>query len=185
MNIYDYKFKDVKGNEVSLSDYKNKVVLIVNIASKCGFTPQLEDLEKIYKKYNSYEFEILGFPCNQFAEQAPGSNNDLHEFCKLNYGVTFKLSEKVDVNGVNSHPIFNYLISKCPFEGFNKENVVVQMLYSLLEEHNPEYLVGDSIKWNFTKFLIDREGNAIKRFEPDVEPMDMVSDIEKAISSNI
>jgi glutathione peroxidase len=185
MNIYDYKFRDVSGKEVSLEEYKNKAILIVNIASKCGFTPQLEDLEKIYKEYSNEGFEILGFPCNQFANQAPGSNNDLNEFCKLNYGVTFKLSEKVEVNGVNSHPIFQYLISKCRFEGFNKDNIVVQMLYSFLEEHSPEYLVGDSIKWNFTKFLIDREGNVIKRFEPDVEPMDMVDDIKKVISCNI
>lgn len=185
MNIYDYKFKDINGKEVSLEDYKNKVILIVNIASKCGFTPQLEDLEKIYKKYNKEGFEIIGFPCNQFAEQAPGSNSDLNEFCKLNYGVTFKLSEKIDVNGADSHPIFQYLTHKCPFKGFDKDNVIVQMLYSILEEHSPEYLVGDSIKWNFTKFLIDKEGNAIKRFEPDVEPMNMVEDIEKAISCNI
>jgi len=184
MNIYNYKFKDIKGKEVSLHDYKNKVILIVNIASKCGFTPQLEDLEKIYKKYNSYEFEIIGFPCNQFADQAPGSNNDLNEFCKLNYGVTFKLSEKVDVRGINSAQIFKYLTTQCPFEGFDKGDIQSRILYSLLEEHSPEYLVDDTIKWNFTKFLIDRKGHAIKRFEPNIEPMYMVDDIEKAISSN-
>lgn len=185
MNIYDYKFRDIIGREISLEDYKNKVILIVNIASKCGFTPQLEDLEKIYKKYNSYEFEILGFPCNQFRDQAPGSNNEFNEFCKLNYGVTFKLSEKVDVRGTNSAPIFNYLTTKCHFEGFDKDDISSRMLYSMLEENSPEYLVGDTIKWNFTKFLIDRNGNPIKRFEPNIEPMDMINDIEKAISSSI
>lgn len=185
MNIYDYKFIDINGKEVSLEEYNNKVLLIVNIASKCGFTPQLEDLEKLYKKYNDYGFEILGFPCDQFANQAPGSNADLNNFCKLNYGVTFKLSEKVEVRGGDTHPIFNYLISKCPFEGFDKENISSRMIYSVLEENYPEYLVGDSIKWNFTKFLIDRNGNAIKRFEPSVEPMDMVEDIEKTLSNNV
>ncbi|HEX9026110.1 MAG TPA: glutathione peroxidase [Clostridium sp.] len=185
MNIYDYKFRNINGKEVSLEEYKDKAILIVNIASKCGFTPQLEDLEKLYKKYNNEGFEILGFPCNQFAEQSPESNNELNEFCKLNYGVTFKLSEKIEVNGVNAHPIFHYLVNKSPFKGFNKNNILVQMLYSILEEHSPQYLVGDSIKWNFTKFLIDKNGNSIQRFEPDVEPMDMVLDIEKAISGNM
>ncbi|PJI07585.1 MULTISPECIES: glutathione peroxidase [Clostridium] len=185
MSIYDYKFKDIYGKEVAIKDYKNKVILIINIASKCGFTPQLEDLEKIYKKYSNEEFEIIGFPCNQFASQAPGSNSDLNKFCKLNYGVTFKLSQKIDVRGTNSDPIFDYLTSKCPFEGFNKDNISDRMLYSFLGENFPEYLVGDTIKWNFTKFLIDRKGNPVKRFEPSIEPMDMLDDIKRAIKMNV
>lgn len=181
MNIYDYKFIDINGKEVALKDYKGKVLLIINIASKCGFTPQLEDLEKVYKKYNKDGLEVIGFPCNQFLSQSPENNHDLNKFCKLNYGVTFDLSEKVEVNGANAHPVFNYLTKAFPFKGFNKENNSVKIVYSVLQDHYPEYLVGDSVKWNFTKFLIDREGNPVKRFEPDVEPMDMVEDIEKEI----
>lgn len=181
MNIYDYKFTDINGKEVALKDYKGKVLLIINIASKCGFTPQLEDLEKVYKKYNKDGLEVIGFPCNQFLSQSPENNHDLNKFCKLNYGVTFNLSEKVEVNGVNAHPVFNYLTKAFPFKGFNKENNSVKIVYSVLQEHYPEYLVGDSIKWNFTKFLIDREGNPVKRFEPDVEPMDMIGDIQKEL----
>lgn len=181
MNIYDYKFIDIDGKEVALKDYKGKVILIINIASKCGFTPQLEDLEKVYQKYNKDGLEVIGFPCNQFLSQSPENNHDLNKFCKLNYGVTFKLSEKVEVNGVNAHPVFEYLTKAFPFKGFNKENSSVKIVYSVLEEHYPEYLVGDSVKWNFTKFLIDREGNPVKRYEPDVEPMEMIGDIEKEI----
>lgn len=181
MNIYDYKFIDINGKEVALKDYKGKVLLIINIASKCGFTPQLEDLEKVYKKYNKDGLEVIGFPCNQFLSQSPENNHDLNKFCKLNYGVTFDLSEKVEVNGANAHPVFNYLTKAFPFKGFNKENNSVKIVYSVLQDHYPEYLVGDSVKWNFTKFLIDREGNPVKRFEPDIEPMDMVEDIEKEI----
>lgn len=181
MNIYDYKYKDINGKEVSLSEYRNKAILIVNIASKCGFTPQLEDLQKIYEKYKEQGLEIIAFPCNQFLEQSPESNSDLNGFCKRNYGVTFKLSEKVDVRGENSHPLFNYLTEKCPFRGFNKENATEKMLYSITEEKYPEYLAGDSIKWNFTKFLIDKNGSVVKRYEPSITPLDMIEDIEKVL----
>lgn len=181
MDIYNYKFKDIDGNTVSLEEYKGKTLLIVNIASKCGFTPQLEDLQKIYIKYREQGLEILGFPCNQFAEQSPGSNSDLNTFCKLNYGVTFKLSEKIDVRGSNAEEIFTHLTTACPFKGFNKDNISDKIIYSVIKEKTPEHLVGDSIKWNFTKFLVDKEGNAIKRFEPSVEPLDMVEDIEKIL----
>ena len=168
MNIYDYKYKEISGKEVLLEDYRNKAIVIVNIASKCGFTPQLEDLQKIYEKYKEHGFEIIGFPSNQFNEQSPGS-------------VTFNLSEKVDVRGSNSHPLFNYLTEKCPFKGFNKENITEKMLYSITEENYPEYLVGDSIKWNFTKFLVDKNGNVVKRYESHIEPLDMIKDIEELL----
>ncbi len=181
MNIYDYKYKEISGKEVLLEDYRNKAMVIVNIASKCGFTPQLEDLQKIYEKYKEQGLEIIGFPCNQFSEQSPGSNSDLNTFCKRNYGVTFNLSEKIDVRGSNSHPLFNYLTEKCPFKGFNKENITEKMLYSITEENYPEYLVGDSIKWNFTKFLVDKNGNVVKRYESHIEPLDMIKDIEELL----
>ena len=181
MSVYDYKFKTVDGEDNSLENYKGKALLIVNIASKCGFTPQLEDLQKIYDKYKDRGFEIIGFPCNQFANQAPGSNSELSDFCKLNYGVTFKLSEKIEVRGSNADPFFTYLTSKCPFKGFNQDNPSDRIVYSVLKERSPEYLVGDSIKWNFTKFLIDKDGNPVKRFEPSVEPSDIVDDIENLL----
>lgn len=181
MNIYDYKYQSIDGKEVSFEEYENKPLIIVNIASKCGFTPQLEDLQKIYLKYKEQGLEIVGFPCNQFMEQSPEGNSDLQKFCKLNYGVTFKLSEKVDVRGAEAHPLFSYLISQCGFEGFDNNNLNDKMLKSIISEKYPENLVGDAVKWNFTKFLVDKEGNVIRRYEPKVEPMDMVQDIEKLL----
>lgn len=181
MNIYDYKYKKINGEEISFESFKGKILLVVNIASKCGFTPQLEDLQKIYEEYKDKGLEIIGFPSNQFDNQAPGSNNDLNEFCKINYGVKFNLSEKVDVRGAHEHPVFSYLTKSCPFEGFNKDNISEKMVYSLTLEKYPEYLVGDSIKWNFTKFLIDREGNPIKRYESGFEPADILDDIKNIL----
>lgn len=178
MSIYNYKFKDISGKEVSLEEYKGKVLLIVNIASKCGFTPQLEGLQKLYDEYKNKGFEIIGFPCNQFDNQTPENNSDLNKFCQLNYGVNFSLSEKVDVRGEKADPIFSYLVSKCPFKGFDKENVTDKLLYSITEENYPEYLIGDSIKWNFTKFLIDKEGKVINRYESRIEPLDIAKDIK-------
>lgn len=181
MNIYDYSFNLVNGKEVKLSDYKGKALLIVNIASKCGFTPQLEDLQKIYEKYNEKGLEIIGFPCDQFANQSPGSNEELNSFCKLNYGVTFKLSEKLNVLGKDAHPLFDYLTSECPFEGFNQDNIQDKMLYEVIKNINPSNIVGDSIKWNFTKFLVNKDGEVIGRFEPNFEPIKMIEDIERVL----
>lgn len=179
MSIYDYKFKDISGKETSLEEYKGKVLLIVNIASKCGFTPQLEGLQKLYDEYKDKGLEIIGFPCNQFDNQTPENNNDLNKFCQLNYGVNFKLSEKIDVRGKNADPIFTYLVSKCPFKGFDKKNDTDKLLYSITEKNYPEYLVDDSIKWNFTKFLIDKEGKVINRYESRIEPLNIADDIKK------
>lgn len=181
MNIYDFKFNDIKGNEVSLENYKGQVLVIVNIASKCGFTPQLEDLQKLYEEYNSQGLQILGFPSNQFDNQSPGSNKDLSEFCKLNYGVTFNLAEKTEVRGTDAHPLFNFLTKQCPFEGFDMNNFSDKIIHSITAEKYPEHLVGDSIKWNFTKFLIDRDGNPVKRFEPGVEPKDLTDHIKSLL----
>lgn len=179
--IYDYSIKDINGKEIPMAHYKGKVLLIVNIASKCGFTPQLEDLQKIYEKYNEKGLEIIGFPCNQFLEQAPESNSELNDFCKFNYGVTFQLSEKVEVLGKNAHPIYSYLTHECPFKGFNMKSVSSKLIRSVIEDKYPENMVGDSIKWNFTKFLIDSKGNVVERFEPSVDPIDMVPYIEKLL----
>lgn len=146
MNLYDYVVKDAQGNDVSLKEYKGKVLLIVNTATGCGFTPQYEALQKLYEKYQAKGFEILDFPCNQFANQAPGTEEEIEDFCQSRYGVTFRLFKKISVNGANEEPLYTYLKSQ-------KGGVM-----------------GTGIKWNFTKFLIDRKGNVIQRFAPVTTP---------------
>ncbi len=181
MNIYDFKINSIDGPEISLDTFKGKALLVVNIASKCGFTYQYEDLQKMYDKYKSKGFEILGLPCNQFAEQEPGNNNEVKQFCMLNYGVTFPLSEKIEVRGSNSHPLLGYLTSKAPFKGFDLDNPSARLLNNMLKENLPDYLIGDSIKWNFTKFLIDPNGNVVQRFESSVEPNEIAPFVEKLL----
>lgn len=181
MSIYDLSAVNIDGDEVSLGDYRGKVLVIVNTASRCGFTPQYSDLQKLYEKYNLRGFEVLGFPCNQFAEQEPGNRADIKSFCLINYGVSFPLFEKVDVKGANAHPIFKYLTSNTRFKGFDQSNSQGRLLHTFLNEMYPESLIGDSIKWNFTKFLIDRNRNIVERFESPVDPFDMERDIEKLL----
>lgn len=181
MKIYDFKLNTIDGENVSLEKYKGKVLLIVNTASKCGFTPQYEDLQKLYNKYNDQGLEILGFPSNQFAEQEPGNSNEVKNFCQINYGVTFPLFEKIEVRGKNAHPLFKYLTESVPFKGFDTSNASGKMLSTFLQEKFPDFLIDDSIKWNFTKFLIDREGNVVERFESPVEPMHMENNIKKLL----
>lgn len=181
MNIYDFKVNSIDGVEISLERFKGNALLIVNIASKCGFTYQYEDLQKMYDKYKAEGFEILGLPCNQFAEQEPGNNNDVKQFCMLNYGVSFPLSEKIEVRGSNAHPLFNYLTQMAPFEGFDLSNPSAKLLFAMLKENLPDYLIGDSIKWNFTKFLIDKDGTVVKRFESSVEPNEISPYVKKLL----
>lgn len=181
MNIYDFKVKSIYEEEMTLEEYKGKVLVIVNTASKCGFTPQYKDLESLYKTYKDKGFEILGFPCNQFAEQEPGNNKEVKKFCEVNYGVTFPLFEKINVRGKEQHPLFKYLVEQCSFKGFDMNNMSSKILYKFLQDEYPEYLIGNSIKWNFTKFLVDREGNVVERFESTTEPMDMIEYIEKLL----
>lgn len=181
MSIYDFKAKTIDGEEISLNEYKGKVLIIVNTASKCGFTPQYKGLEEIYNKFNSQGFEILGFPSNQFAEQEPGENSEVKNFCTINYGVTFPLFEKIDVRGDNAHPLFKYLSEEVPFKGLDLNHPIGKILSEALEKNFPSFLEGNSIKWNFTKFLIDRNGKVVARFEPTSEPKDMISDIEKLL----
>ena len=181
MKIYDFKFKTIDGEDTTLDIFKDKVLLIVNTASKCGFTPQYKDLQKLYEKYNATGFEILGFPSNQFLEQEPGNNDEVKNFCEINFGVTFPLSEKVEVRGVNAHPIFKYLTQQSAFGGFDMNNPSGKMLHALLQEKFPEYLLDDSIKWNFTKFLVDRSGNVVERFESPIDPMDIEENIKSLL----
>ena len=181
MNVYDFSAKTKSGAEKSLGDYKGKVLLIVNTASKCGFTPQFEELQELYKKYKDKGLEILGFPCNQFAGQEPGTNDEVQQFCKFNYGVTFTIFAKGDVRGENAQPLFKYLTAQKKFEGFDMNHPVAKPLLDALQKNFPEYLEGDGIKWNFTKFLVDREGNVVARFEPTTTPAAIAGDIEKLL----
>lgn len=158
MKFYDFKARKMNGQEVSMEAYKGKIVVVVNTASKCGLTPQFKELEELYQEYKTKGVEILGFPCNQFAKQDSGSNEEIHEFCQLNYGVSFNMFEKIDVNGNNAHPLYKYL------------------------KNEAKGLFGKGIKWNFTKFLIDANGNVIKRYAPTVSPSKIKYDIEKLLS---
>lgn len=181
MGVYDFTVKTNKGVEKSLADYKGKVLLIVNTASKCGFTPQFKELQELYTKYNERGFEILGFPCNQFAGQEPGTNDEVQNFCRLNYGVTFQIFEKGDVRGETAQPLFKYLTAQKKFEGFDMNHPVAKPLLEALQKNFPEYLEGDGIKWNFTKFLINRNGEVVARFEPTTTPAAIAADIEKLL----
>ena len=175
--LYDFKVKDIKGNEVSLKKYEGKVLLIVNTATGCGFTPQYEGLQKIYDKYQDKGLEILDFPCNQFFEQAPGSNEEIANFCQLKYNTTFETFAKIDVNGENAHPLYKYLKNEAPKA---KEDEASEGLYKMLSERGFN-TSGDDIKWNFTKFLVDRNGKVIVRFAPTYEPEKLSEQIEKLL----
>jgi len=157
MSIYDYSVKAADGKKVSLAKYKGKVLLIVNTATKCGFTPQYAGLEQLYKEYQAKGFEILDFPCNQFAEEAPGTDAENVTFCQINFGTEFETFAKVDVNGKNTDPLFKFLKSQ------------------------KGGILGGSIKWNFTKFLVDKDGNVVKRFASNVEPKNIEEDIKKLL----
>lgn len=157
-NLFSFEVLNEKQQSVKLSDYSGYVVLVVNVASKCGFTPQYTGLEALYKKYKDHKFIILGFPCNQFGFQEPGSDDEIQSFCKMNYDVSFPVFSKIDVNGTNSAPI-----------------------YQFLKEKAPGILGTEAIKWNFTKFLVGRNGQVLKRFAPNAEPSDIEADIQNAI----
>lgn len=158
--IYDIPLKKINGEEVNLEQYKGKVLLIVNTASKCGFTPQFEGLEKLYKKYEDKGLVILGFPSNQFLHQDPGSNDEISEFCSLNYGVTFPMFAKIDVNGADTHP-----------------------LYATLKKSAKGLMGSEKVKWNFTKFLVNKDGQVVKRFPPTTEPSKLGPIIENLLDS--
>jgi len=181
MNIYDFQVRTIDGKPISLAEFKGKVLLIVNTASKCGFTPQYEELQALYRDYAGQGLEILGFPSNQFAEQEPGSNAEVRQFCQLTYGVSFPMFEKTEVRGPNAHPLFVYLTEQAPFRGFDSGHPIAGKLEEILEERFPELLEGDGIKWNFTKFLVNREGKIVGRYEPTSSPLTMKPAIEKLL----
>lgn len=158
MSIYDFEVNTLRGAEESLSKYKGKVLLVVNTASKCGFTPQYKGLQEVYEKFKDRGFEVLGFPSNQFAGQEPGASDEIAEYCEINYGVTFPMFEKIDVKGDEAHPLFKYLSKEAP-----------------------GVLGSKSVKWNFTKFLVDQEGRVLKRFAPKTTPQQIESYISKLL----
>ena len=177
-NVYDFTVKDRMGNEVSLKDYEGKVLLIVNTATGCGFTPHYEPLEAMYKDLRDKGFEILDFPCNQFADQAPGTNDEIHEFCTLKFGTEFPQFAKIDVNGETADPLFDFLAAEKPFNGFGK-GLKNAALNKFAAANNKKYGDKTNIGWNFTKFLVDREGNVVSRFEPT----DDMGDVRKAVEA--
>ena len=160
MSVYDFKAKAIDGKEVPLSDYKGKTLLIVNVASQCGFTPQYEGLEKLYEKYRDKGFFVLGFPCNQFGSQEPGTESEIKSFCELNFGVKFPLFAKIDVNGDGTHPLYEYL-----------------------KKTQPGVLGSEAIKWNFTKFLVDKSGNPVKRYGSADKPENIAADVEAILTA--
>lgn len=178
MQIYNYTFKNTDNEEINLAAHKGKVMLLVNTASKCGFTHQYEGLENLYQDYNKQGLEVVGFPCNQFLEQEPEDNAAIKSFCQVNYGVSFELSEKLEVRGDNAHPLFQYLTTQKKFEGYDLETEYGQKMQNFLSENLPHLLEGDEIKWNFTKFLISKEGQVVKRYESTIDPSVIKADIE-------
>ena len=180
--IYDFTALSNKGKEVSFADYKGKVLLIVNTASKCGFTPQYDGLEALYQKYKDQGLVIIGFPCDQFGHQEPGTDEQIEEFCRINHGVTFPLMSKIEVNGDSAHPIYQWLKSQAGFAGFNPEHPLTKLLDEMFTKADPDYASKPDIKWNFTKFLISREGSVVCRFEPTTEPQDMEASIEQELA---
>ena len=178
MNVYDFVVKDIKGNDVSLSSYKGKLLLIVNTATHCGFTPTYKGLEKLYQEFNGKGFEILDFPCNQFGEQAPESNEEIDKIVKEKFGISFPRFAKIDVNGENASPLYTYLESQAPFTGFTA-HALTPVLQSINKKKDPDYASKPTIKWNFTKFLVSKEGVVLKRYEPTVS----LKEIEKELGS--
>ena len=174
--IYDFKALTGKGAELSFNEFEGKVLMVVNTASKCGFTPQYDGLEALYQKYKDQGFTIVGFPCDQFAHQEPGTDAEIEEFCRVNHGVTFQLMKKIDVNGAQAHPIFEYLKSQAPTEEYKglKAKAAQKLFKSISKSLEKE----SDIKWNFTKFVISRDGTVIKRFAPTTTPEQMEKDIQ-------
>ncbi len=174
--IFDYKSISNTGAEVDFSQYEGKVLMIVNTASKCGFTPQYEGLEELYRKYKDQGLVIIGFPCDQFAGQEPGSDEEIEEFCRLNHGVTFPLMAKTEVNGANAEPIFEYLKTQAPTEEY--KGIKAKATQKMLKGISKSVEKNSDILWNFTKFLISRDGSVVKRYAPTTEPKEIEADIK-------
>ena len=183
MSIYDFRVKTRSGEDLNLDTLRGKVILIVNTATGCGFTPQYEGLEKLYEKYNSKGLEILDFPCNQFGHQAPGSNDEIHQFCTSKYNTKFEQLAKIDVNGDDESPLYTLLKDKCPDE--KPVGIKNKMAMTAILKLSTTCKKANDIKWNFTKFLVDSSGNVVKRYDPTFNPLDMEKDIIKLIDGSI
>ncbi len=178
--IYDFKALTSKGKELDFAQFEGKVLLIVNTASKCGFTPQFAGLEALNQKHKDKGLVVIGFPCNQFKEQDPGTDSQIEEFCQINYGVSFQIMKKIDVNGSSADPIFEYLKEQAPTEAYN--GLKAKAAKALFKTISNSVEKDSDIKWNFTKFLISKDGNTIKRYSPTTEPEKMESDIETMLA---
>ena len=176
-SVYDFKVKDDTGKEVSLAKYKGKVLLIVNTATRCGFTPQYNELQALYEKYQGEGLEILDFPCNQFGQQAPGTIEEIHEFCSANFNIKFPQFDKIDVNGANEHPLYTYLKSQKSFGGFDLNDKTGKLLDDMMRKRDANYDKNSDIKWNFTKFLVSADGRVLKRYEPTDKMADIEADV--------
>ncbi len=180
--IYDFSAMDNVGQNISLADYKGKVLLIVNTATRCGFTPQYKELEAIYEKYEKQGLEILDFPCNQFGAQAPGTIQEIHEFCTANFDIKFAQFDKIDVNGANAHPLYTYLKSQKGFGGFDLSDKRGKSMDNMLRKRDADFDKKSDIKWNFTKFLVSRDGRVLKRYEPTDKMSDIEADIQMEVN---
>ena len=180
MSIYDYTVPTPKGEEISLRDYEGKVMLVVNTATGCGFTPHYKPIEEMYEALHDKGFEVIDVPCNQFADQTPGTDEEIHEFCQLKYKTQFPQMKKSDVNGENALPLFTYLKEQKGFEGFGKGPTALVMS-KMLKKNDPDYENNPDIKWNFTKFVVDRAGNVVARFEPTAD----MKEVRKCVESLI
>ena len=178
MGFYDQSVKDAKGNEISMREFEGKVVLIVNTATGCGFTPQYKEIEEMYEKFHDKGLEIVDVRCNQFKGQAPGTDEEIHQFCQLHYNTQFPQMKKSDVNGENAIELYKYLKSQKGFEGFGKGKTAL-MMAALLMTIDKDYKHNSEIKWNFTKFLVDRQGNVVARFEPTAD----MAEVSKAVEA--
>ena len=182
MSIYDFKVKAADGSEVSLETFKGKALLVVNTATGCGFTPQYDELQDIYEEFQKDGFEVLDFPCNQFANQAPGTDEEIHSFCSSKYGITFPQFSKIDVNGENAIPLYKWLVENSKFEGFDKTPMGL-MMSGVAKKMDKDYKNNSNIKWNFTKFLIDRDGNIVSRFEPTASMKKVKEAVENVLKA--
>ena len=176
-SIHQFSVKGRDGKNVQLEEFSGKVLLIVNTATRCGFTPQYEALEAMYERLHDKGFEILDFPCNQFGQQAPGTDEEIYSFCQLNYHTAFPQFAKVEVNGANADPLFRYLVSNTTFQGFPPDGKIAPILEKMLSKADPDYASKPDIKWNFTKFLVDKNGKIVRRFEPTAP----LSEVEAAV----
>lgn len=181
-NIYGFSALDYEGKSVKMSDYRGRVLLIVNTATQCGFTPQYEALEQLYRAHRDQGFVVIDFPCNQFGAQAPGTDDDIHDFCTNTYATSFPQMQKIEVNGASAHPLYHYLKRKCGFTGFDRSTQRGERMHQMLLRHDPRYDQKADIKWNFTKFLIDRRGRVVKRFEPTASMEEVAYEVKRLLN---